>query len=441
MQLTYNQFRKAVGKSSDRLFEKFAAIFAESENAALMALYDDKMILLDEDTNQPYLADYSYADGVLHFGSFEPIDLVENDGTVLEQKVNNLFDIVNDPMVSIDELAEGFRLKFYDNAHRDITEARYLKQRMIYENPSIRVKHSVRELRDRNYAMFEELNKKPFVKKLSAKLQLENDNVAKSLNKVDWNPKKGYEVDTNVYRSIAPDIKKIDNSIKKKMRDLAGKLAQLWKTDAFRQKFMNFTMNMKKAEDMEAAMASAENFFEENKELFLLEPSRLDEVVLKTALMNSDTSKDANVVVEIFRKLMQHEDIAAIRESYFDSLGATPEQIAKIMFEQDVEDLPEPEADVDVDVDVEQPKKSKAADDLETEELNDIIAVFRSIRKQLEEDSDEASYVDGIIDDLENAKAKGITDDRMKDIIDFLQGAKEEEGPEEPEEKEAEEEE
>lgn len=431
MELTYNQFRKVASKSSDKLFDKFSRIFAESENTALMALFDDKLILLDEEINQPYICDYQYSDGILNFGKFESIKLVENDDTVLENKVNQLFDIVGDPRITLDELVEGFRLKYYDNARREITEARDNKLMKIYEGADIKVKHNLRELRDKNYAMVMELLNKPFMKKISARLRLEENPIAQSLNKVDFTNKKGYKVDTNIYQYLEPDIKDLeDKTIKKKMTALAGKLYKLWKTDAFKQKFMNFTMDLKQAEDLETSLEAAESFFENNKELFLLEPSRFEEVMLKTALMVE--AKDANVLVDIMKNLTQHPDIMAIRESYFNSLGATPEQIAQIMFEQETELPAAPE------VEPEEPKKAKVADDVEMEELKEIIATFKAIKKQVEADSEEADYLEGIITDLENAKAKGITDDRMKDIIDFLQGASEK--PEKEKEKEKEEE-
>jgi len=434
MELTYNQFRKVASKSSDKLFDKFSGIFAESENAALMALFDDKFILLDEDKNQPYICDYQYSDGILSFGKFESIALIENDDTVLENKVNQLFDIVNDPRVTLDELVEGFRLKYYDNARKEITEALDNKLMKIHESTDIKVKRNLRGLRDKNYAMVMELLNKSFMKKVAARLRLEENPIAQSLNKVDFTNKKGYKVDTNIYTYLEPDITDLeDKTIKKKMQALAGKLYKLWKTDAFRQKFTNFTMDLKQAEDLETSLEAAESFFEDNKELFLLEPSRFEEVMLKTALMVE--SKDANVLVDIMKNLMQHPDIAAIKESYFNSLGATPEQIAQIMFEQEAElpAAPAPELEPE-----EPKKKAKVADDVETEELKEIIATFKAIKKQVEADSEEADYLEGIITDLENAKAKGVTDDRMKDIIDFLQGATEE--PEKEKEKDKEEE-
>jgi len=436
MQLTYNQFRKVVNKSSEKLFDKFAGIFAESENAALMALYDDKMILLDEETDQPYICEYDYTDGILSFSKIEAVALVENDETVLADKVGDLFDIENDPPVSMDEMVEGFRLRFYDNARREVTEAKDKKLRKIYENPSIRMKHNLRELRDRNHADVQELMSKPFMKKVTAKLQLEAAEApSQFIGKVDWNPKKGYKVDTNVYQYISPDISNLeDKEIKKKMQALAGKLYKLWKTDAFRDKFMNFKFDLKKAEDMDTAIEAAENFFEENKELFLLDPSRFEEVMIKTALMTE--AKDANVIVEILKAFMQQEDVKTIKEEYYDSLGVSPEEIAQIIFEQDDEeavDLP-PEAVKEPDVPEKEPKekKSKAADDLENEELKEIIATLKKIKKQIDADSEEAEFLGVIVADLENAKAKGIDDTRMKEIVDWLAGAKE------PKEEEAE---
>jgi hypothetical protein len=66
----------------------------------------------------------------------------------------------------------------------------------------------------------------------------------------------------------------------------------------------------------------------------------------------------------------------------------------------------------------------ESSSDLDTEEVNKIIDIFKKIVKQLESDSPEAEYVQGLISSLDSAKVKGIEDSKMKEIIDFLSSAK-----------------
>lgn len=437
MQLTYGQFKKVASKSNNKLFDKFSEIIAESENAALMAMYDDKLILLDEDTHKPYACTYSYSNGVLEISDFEPIDLAENGGDLLHDKVDQLFDIESDPAVSTSELIEGFRAKYHDHVKAEITEAIENKLKKIYGNPSIQSLFQLREARDLQYNAISELLSRKSMKKLQAGLRLEGDSIEQTLNRLDWENKKGYKVDTNIYTYIEPDIKDLeDKSAKKRMKALAGKLYKLWKSDVFREKFSNFQFDLKQTEDMEEALDRAELFFEDNKELFLLESSRMDEVILKTALMVAPA--DANELVEIFKQLVRHPNIKAIKESYFDGLGASPEEIAQIMFEQD--ELSPPPAAPGVEAppaepeegeeEAPKPKKSKAADDAKEQDIKDAIAIFKKIKSSVD-DPDAEQYVDNLTKSLEYIQSDGIESSKINFIMDFLHGALEK--PEESE--------
>ena len=65
MQLTFNKFKTVVDSSSEKVFDKIAEAISTSDNAALVAMFDDKLILLDEDKQDLYLCDYAFENNVL----------------------------------------------------------------------------------------------------------------------------------------------------------------------------------------------------------------------------------------------------------------------------------------------------------------------------------------------------------------------------------------
>ena len=77
MHLTYNKFKQVVDNSSEKLFNKIAEAVSTSDNAALVAMYDDKLILLDEENEKFFLCDYLFENGVLTIHKFESVSLTE----------------------------------------------------------------------------------------------------------------------------------------------------------------------------------------------------------------------------------------------------------------------------------------------------------------------------------------------------------------------------
>jgi hypothetical protein len=173
-------------------------------------------------------------------------------------------------------------------------------------------------------------------------------------------------------------------------------------------------------ESVELAKTAVLNFLDENKELFLLNKIMFEELITKTTLMVGEG--DSDVVVGIFESIVDSKPGRMMKRKFFKENNFTEDKVAEInrlAEEDELPSLPDASDSEDDMGDVEE-----SSTDLDTEEVNKIIDIFKKIVKQLESDSPEAEYVQGLISSLDSAKVKGIEDSKMKEIIDFLSSAK-----------------
>jgi len=79
LELTIREFEEINLYSNKNLEKVVASIVNESSNAALVAMYEDSIILLDHEEGQFYFADYKFDPNklTLEFDNFKPINLVK----------------------------------------------------------------------------------------------------------------------------------------------------------------------------------------------------------------------------------------------------------------------------------------------------------------------------------------------------------------------------
>ncbi len=433
MQLTFNKFKQVVDKSSEKVFGKVAEALAASDNGALVSMYDDKLIVLDEEKEDFYLCDYIYENGILTMKNFELISLTENNDTYLEQVVEKYFDLDDDEPITLGEMMTGVNLKFKNNSRQIFNEAKDRKYRKIMESPRIRAIKKARQVRDLFVEDIKKLMEEDFMDKLQLKVDGDaKDAIPATLNRVKWNSP--YPIFVNTEQGNPVNMIKIKDNANAMdaMTNLAAHLSDKWKSDAFRGKFEKMVKEILATESVELAKTAVLNFLDENKELFLLKKELFEELITKTTLMVGDG--DSDTVVKIFESIIDSKSGRMMKRKFFKDNNLTEEKIAHINRLAEEDELPEaPEAPEEPSGEEEAPAESTT--DLGTEEVNKIIDIFKKIVKQLESDSPEAEYVQGLISSLDSAKIKGIEDSKMKEIIDFLSSAKapakEEEGEEE----------
>jgi hypothetical protein len=438
MQLTFNKFKQIVDKSSEKVFGKIAEAIAGSDNAALVSLYDDKLILLDEEHDDFYSADYSYQNGVLSMKNFEPISLSENDSSYLDQVVGQFFDLDDDKPVTIGEMMTGVNLRFKNNSNQIINEAKDRKYRKIQESPRIRAIKKVRKVRDLFAEDIKKLMKEDFMGQLKLKVDGDAKNsVPSAINRVKWETPYTIHVNTEQGRPVNMIKIKDNTSVIDAMADVASHLSDKWKSDSFRSKFEKMVKEILATESIELARTAVLNFLDENKELFLLKKDLFEELITKTTLMAGEG--DSDTVVKIFNNIVESKAGRMMKRKFLKDNSLTEEKIAEINRLAEDEDalaIPEPKEDGEhkESSDLDEPSDDESSSDLDSEEVNKIIDIFKKIAKQLESDSPESDYVQGLISSLDSAKVKGIEDSKMKEIIDFLSAAKNEKKEEHHEE-------
>jgi hypothetical protein len=431
MQLTFNKFKQVVDKSSEKIFGKISEALAASDNAALVSMYDDKLIILDEEKENFYLADYVFENGILSMKNFEQIGLTENDDTYLNKVVDKLFDLDDESPITIGEMMTGLNLQFKNNSHKILHEAKDNKYRKIMESPRIRAIKKAREVRNMFVEDIKNLMEEDFIGKLQLKTDGDTKNaIPSTLTRVKWNSPYSTSVNTEQGQPVNMIKIKDNANVMDAMTNVAAHLSDKWKSDSFRSKFEKMVKEILATESVELAKTAVLSFLDENKELFLLKKTLFEELITKTTLMVGEG--DSDTVVKIFESIVDSKPGRQMRREYFRKNNLTEEKINEINRLAEEEDLPEPkkleggddDSSSSDDSSTDLGDKEEGTSDLDTEEVNKIIDIFKKISKQLESDSSEAEYIQGLISSLDSAKIKGIEDSKMKEIIDFLSSAK-----------------
>ena len=432
MQLTYNKFKQVVDHSSERIFDKLTEAIATSDNVALVAMFDDKLILLDESNNQLQMCDYVFENGILTMHNFVPVELTENDSKYLDEVVDKYFDLDDQSTISIGDLMTGFNLKFKNESKSIFTEAKDRKYKKIMESSRVGAIKKAREARDNFAADIKKLMEEPFMSNLTLKVANSKDSIPAALNKVTFKNPYPIAVNTDIGGPAKELLKLRDNTnVMDAMKGIALRVSEKWKSDTFRKKFEQMINQIVQTESIELAKTAVYSFLDENKELFLLKEDLFNELITKTTLMLGEADTDS--VLKIFDQIINSKKGRTMKREYFNKYKIDEEKLTKIntLTEEDVTGAAPADAAA-----TEEPSK-KAGNDLAEEDLAKIIDLFKKIKDQMKEDTKEMDYIDGIISSLEDVKTTGIEDSKMKDIIDFLNAAgstKSDEKTEEPEE-------
>jgi len=414
MVLTYNNFKKVVEHSAEKMFNKLSEAIATSDNAALVSMYDDKLIVLDEETNELFLCNYLYENGILTMRNFEKVSLTENDENYLDEVVADYFDIDSEKKVTVESLVTGFNLKYKNESASIFTEARDRKYRKIMESSRIRAIKRARDARNIFQEEIKSLMEEPFMQHLTLKVDQSKDSIPTALNRVAFKPSYGeISVNTDIGGEAKQLITLRDNTnVMDAMKSVAVNVSKKWMSDTFRSKFERMINRILATESVELGKGAMLKFLEENKELFLLKHELFEELITKTALMYGET--DTDELVESFDKIMKTKEGRSMKNEFFKKNGLTEEKISEIntLIEQG-EDM---EADAAPVAPSEEPS-TEATSSVESEDVKKIVDILNKIKKQLEADSPESQYVSGLVSSLEGLD---IEDSKMKEVIDFL---------------------
>jgi hypothetical protein len=420
MELKYSQLSHLSQFSNDRLVRMISEKVAESENAALALVFDDKLVIIDEDTNDFYSVDYNIRNRALNLENWEKIDLLPDDKTRINELSGKLFDPTNKEEIRAGDLAEAFRLANSEGPIKQIVNESISKKKSITEsNAKIKAVSELRKVRgyfkDDISEIMEDLKVQTIKEQIS-----ENSPTQSMISRIDFRRPLSvslFEEDSDKVVNLSEKKK-----YKKKSKNAKKKVQNMWTSESFKQDFKDMLDLVKEMDDPTEVM---EKFLEQHRELLILSETEFGDLILKTALMIGEADT-ADSVVEGFTGLYNSEEYTKLREEYIERNQLDGETI----IEQDEEDDEEDEEDMlDYEEGDETKKKTKkkkkeSKDEDETtideDTINKLIKVFGKIQENLKEKTLERRYVENLIETLEDAKVGSISEGRLKEIVDFL---------------------
>lgn len=405
MDLKYSQVAQLSELSNDKIVNLIKNKIAESENAAAALVFDDKIVVLNEDNERFYAADYKVDNNALSLTKWEPMNLVPDNDTRLEELSEKLFDPSSEKEITSRNLVEAFQLKYSSEPVRILINKTAIEKKSIVESNS-RIK-AIREARKTREAVSDDIVDLMEDSKISALLSRIKDAGATqaSITSIDFKSPISvslFEEESSkvINVSAKKKSKKRNNNIKKKVKNM-------WTSESFKSDLSSFIAEMADSED---AKETLEKFVNQHVEILILEESELEDLILKTSLMVGE-SKKSDSLAELFKEYYNLEETKTIREEYISR-----NSLVEAEEEAPAED---PEA-ADAGAEPEEPKESDKETSIDEDSINKILKIMTKIRSSLEDKTTEAKYVESFVDALEDAKVGSIGEGKLKEILDFL---------------------
>lgn len=405
MELKYSQIAQLSNFSNDRMVNFIKTKLSESENAAVALVFDDKLIVLDEEKDQFYSVDYKVKDKALKLSGWEPINLIPDDNTRLEEVASTYFDPTSEDKVTVRDLVEAFRLKYADEPVKRLLNQTVIEKKGIVEsNSKIKALSKVRQAR----AFFEddikELVEDEKIQTLMHMLS-ENSPVQNSITRIDFKK----PISVAIFEEKSDRVINLSEKKKCKTRSMnvKKKVQNMWTSESFKSELKEMIVEMANAEEPKAVL---EKFVGRYKELLVLEEAELADLILKTALMIDEAAK-ADSLVELFSEYCSLDEAQELKEEFISRnnlLEAGDEEVAE---------MPAEEEPAEEEGEEEEEKKETSIDE---DSINKIVKVLNKIRENLEDKSMEAKYVDAFVEALEDAKVGSVGEGKLKEILDFL---------------------
>ena len=418
MDLKYSQIAQLSNFSNDRMVEVIKTKLAESENAAAALVFDDKLIVLDEATNDLYTVDYKVENKALKLSGWDKVRVLPDNETKLEELAEGYFDPLNDRPITVKSLVEAFRLKYADEPFRRLINKTAIEKRSIVEsNANIKALNEVRKVRSYFSDDIRDILEDTKISTLHHMI-MESDSTQNSLTHVDFKSPVSISLfeeatDKVINLSAAKQTKVRSGNIKKKVKNL-------WTSESFKEDLKSLIEDLSKSDDIKETLAK---FVNQHKEILVLEADELEDLVLKSALMVNEAARSDSLVT-LFNDYYNLNEAQKAREEFIKRNRI-----------DEADDDEEVEVEVDVD-DEEEPaeKKDKKETSIDEDSINKILKVMNKILDSLEDKTMEAKYVQSFVKALEDAKVGSIGEGKLKEILDFLSSVYEQAQAEESEE-------
>jgi len=408
MNLKYSQVAQLSNFSNDKMVSIIKNKLAESENAAVALVFDDRLIVLDEKNEKFYTAAYKIENKALSLSDWEPIELSPDNNTKIEELSEKFFDPNNESEITVRDLVEAFRLKYSDEPVKNLINKTAISKKAIVEsNSKIKALREVRNTR----ALFSDdiidIMEDPKIKALTTKIK-ESNPTQGTITKVDFKT----PISVALFEEISDKVVNLTEKKKCKMRsgNIKKKVQNMWTSESFKTDLQSLVSSLAESEDPKKVL---EDFLSQHIEILILEESEIEDLILKTSLMVGE-SKKADSLVELFKEYYNLEETKKLKEEFVNRNN---------LLNEEGDEEPEPAEEEPAEKPEEKPAEGKPSakeTTIDEDSINKILKVMNKIKDNLEEKTLEAKYINSFISALEDAKVGSIGEGRLKEILDFL---------------------
>lgn len=405
MELKYSQIAQLAAFSNDKMVSLIKQKLAESENAAAALVFDDKLIVLDEEKNEFYSVKYVVENRALKLFDWEPIKLIPDNDTRLESLAEKVFDPLNEETVRVKDVVEAFKLKFSNEPVKQLINKSAIEKKAIVESTSkIKALRKLREARSVYSDDIKEIFEDPKILSLK-KIMSESSPIQTVVTTFDFkNP-----ISIALFEESSDKVINISEKKKSKIRsgNIKKKVKNLWTSESFKSDFKSMIAEMAKSDDVKKVI---ESFVNNHKEILLVSEGELEDLVLKTSLMIGE-AVNSDTITNLFKDYYRLDETKNSRENYIKRNMIVEE-------EGDEEGAPET-------AEVPEEKAGKADGEkkettIDEDSINKILKVLNKIKESLEDKTLQKKYIESFIATLEDAKVGSIAEGKLKEILDFL---------------------
>lgn len=367
MELTIRQLEETILYSNSNIEKVARAIINESSNAALVAMYEDSVVLIDHDAGSFYSADYVFEaeTATFTFNNFERIELEKEEFELSE----TIKDFLDDENYSYRDLVESYK-------NSVLSQERFLNS-LISESLSHKDFSEIIDYSALEGVCDSSITKEPFFESYKERLQTNPLNEVKYFN---WRD----EVKVSLLES--EPVKLINTSAKEKANGL-------WKNKKFKDAITEAMITF--IDDVETGKAEIFETIKEYPSVFFLDNADRKSLFGKTIIANSELREHLQILQKGLSIIFEDEEILELQENYITEM----------------EEEPTGEDEVAADA----PK----AKELTPEELKKLADELRKVCDKVDDDS-VCDKVKDIADKLEGTIEEGTRPDLIKEAVQIL---------------------
>ena len=341
----------------------------ESSNAAVVSVFDDKVILLDHTAGDFYFANYEFdpKNLTVTFSEFDEIEVYKEESD-LNEKALSYFD--EDADVSVDDLIESFKDTYLtqDSFMREITQETLLNK----DTYDLIDWDEMRVINTEDNNSFKKTN---FYKQYKQRIET---HPLQEIKYFDWdNPIKVSLLETE-------DVDLINS-------DMIGNAVHLWKDESFREEFVKHCQTM--IEDVEDGMSDLAEFFENYPQVFFLDTEERQTMLGKAIVYSDEIRENAEDLLKGISEAFDKYDVSEIKEQYIEEAG---------------------------DIDMTAGGEVSDAPEVPKKEQNGIAKKLKSIAVDVENPALKRK-LEGIIEELENGANEGTDPRLIKEIVSIFE--------------------